>query len=217
MNNMAIYNKLRKVPENAQSTIPDGPMKGLTSVKPMWRIKRLTEVFGPCGYGWKYTVREHWIETNRVNDTVCTFVMIDLYVKHDDEWSEAIPGIGGSKMATRADGIHVDDECFKMALTDAISVAAKSLGVGADVYFPKDVDKYVKGKTDQRDIHKRTELITNDQIEILKAEINRTGVPEKTILRTYEIDRLENMTSRQFIDCKKRLLNTPTKKGEENE
>ena len=32
-------------------------------------------------------------------------------------------------------GAYVSDECYKMALTDALSVAMKALGVAADVYF----------------------------------------------------------------------------------
>ena len=31
-------------------------------------------------------------------------------------------------------GLHVSDECFKMATTDALSVALKMLGVAADIY-----------------------------------------------------------------------------------
>ncbi|HCC35130.1 MAG TPA: hypothetical protein DEQ02_05645 [Ruminococcaceae bacterium] len=36
----------------------------------------------------------------------------------------------------------MSDECFKMALTDAISVSCKALGFGADVYWDKDRTKY---------------------------------------------------------------------------
>lgn len=32
-------------------------------------------------------------------------------------------------------GTHTSDEAYKMSLTDALSVAMKSLGVGADVYM----------------------------------------------------------------------------------
>lgn len=43
-------------------------------------------------------------------------------------------------------GIHTCDECYKKALTDAISVACKALGVAADIYFAKDPDsKYPTG------------------------------------------------------------------------
>ena len=34
------------------------------------------------------------------------------------------------------------DECFKMAYTDAVSVACKSLGFGADIYWQNDRTKY---------------------------------------------------------------------------
>ena len=37
---------------------------------------------------------------------------------------------------------YLDDDAYKKAYTDAISVAAKALGVGADVYFEKDKGKY---------------------------------------------------------------------------
>lgn len=42
-------------------------------------------------------------------------------------------------------GLHTSDECFKMALTDAISVACKALGIGADIYWERDTDKYTTG------------------------------------------------------------------------
>ena len=51
--NLALYNQVRSVPENAKSPISGGPMKGKTNVNPMWRIQKLTELFGPCGEGWK--------------------------------------------------------------------------------------------------------------------------------------------------------------------
>ena len=49
--NLALYNQVRSVPENAKSPISGGPMKGKTNVNPMWRIQKLTELFGPCGEG----------------------------------------------------------------------------------------------------------------------------------------------------------------------
>lgn len=59
------------------------------------------------------------------------------------EWSEAIQGVGGSSFVTNEkNGLYTSDECYKMALTDAISVACKALGIGADVYWDKDSTKY---------------------------------------------------------------------------
>ena len=47
MDNLAIYNAVRNVPENAKKPIAGGPLKGKTDINPMWRIKALTEQFGP--------------------------------------------------------------------------------------------------------------------------------------------------------------------------
>jgi len=108
----------------------------------MWRIKKLTETFGICGFGWKYLITKQWIELGG-KDEKAAFVNIDLFVKIDEKWSEAIPGTGGSSfIASEKNGLYTSDECFKMALTDAISVACKSLGMGAEIYFQKDRSKY---------------------------------------------------------------------------
>ena len=139
--NLEIYEAVRKVPEEAKKTIRGGRLNGMTDINPMWRIKTLTEMFGVCGFGWKYEIKKEWVED--VGDRRTANVLIDLYIKVDGEWSEPIPGIGGSMLLDQQkSGAYVNDECFKMATTDAISVACKSLGMGADVYFENDSDKY---------------------------------------------------------------------------
>ncbi len=52
MDGLEIYNKVREVPEKAKKSITAGRLKGMTDINPMWRIKKLTEEFGPCGIGW---------------------------------------------------------------------------------------------------------------------------------------------------------------------
>ena len=142
MNNLELYDKLRTPPKEALKEIAAGRLKGKTDINPMWRIKALTETFGPCGIGWKYVIKEKRIEPTDAGETAA-FVDIDLYYRWDGEWSEPIPGTGGNMfVAKEKNGPYVDDECFKKALTDAISVAAKALGVGGDVYWQKDPTKY---------------------------------------------------------------------------
>lgn len=140
--NLKIYNAVREVPEEAKKPITGGRLSGKTDINPMWRIKALTEQFGPCGTGWKYTIERQWLESG-VNDEVAAFCNIFLYYKTEDGWSEPLPGTGGSKFVVKENnGLYTDDDCFKKALTDAISVAAKALGIGADVYWDKDSTKY---------------------------------------------------------------------------
>lgn len=141
--NLSIYNKVRLVPSTALKTIGAGRLKGMSDVNPMFRIKILTEVFGPCGIGWKYEITKQWLET--YGTEIKGFCNINLYVKIDGEWSAAIPGTGGSSFVTmERNGAYVNDEVYKMALTDGLSVAMKSLGVAADVYFAKDADLCTK-------------------------------------------------------------------------
>lgn len=145
---MDLYEKFRSVPETAKREIAAGRLKGKTDINPMWRIKALTEAFGPCGFGWKYKITREWLETG-ANNEVSAFVDIELYVKHNGEWSEAIPGTGGAAfVAKEKNGLYTSDECYKMALTDAISVACKALGMGADVYWDADRTKYGAAQDD---------------------------------------------------------------------
>lgn len=135
MENLEIYNKLKEVPEEAKKPITGGRLAGMTDIKPMWRIEKLTEVFGMCGIGWKAPIKNKEI-IEGANGEKIAIVDIDLYVKVDDKWSDAIEGTGGSSfIAKEKNGLYTSDECFKMAYTDALSVACKSLGMGADVYW----------------------------------------------------------------------------------
>ena len=138
MNNMELYDRLKAVPDEAKKTIGGGRLKGFTDINPMWRIKRLTEEFGPCGFGWYIEEVEKWIEAGA--GSVGAFVKIHLFVRNGEEWSRPIVGIGGSQLVSvEKNGPVFSDEAYKMAYTDAISVACKALGMAADVYFEKDV------------------------------------------------------------------------------
>lgn len=132
--NMAFYNALRSVPQVAMKTIQGGRLKGMTDINPMWRIQVMTETFGACGIGWRYEITSQWHEV--IGQEQKAFCNINLYVKVGGEWSDAIPGTGGATMyEVGKSGSYFNDECYKMALTDALSVAMKALGVAADVYF----------------------------------------------------------------------------------
>ena len=146
MDNMIVWGKLENTPKEAQKEITAGRLKGFTDINPMWRLKKLTELFGPCGIGWKYTIQNAQIVPG-ANDEMAAFVDILLYYKQGGEWSEGVPGFGGSMfVAKEKNGHHTSDECFKMALSDAIGTACKALGMSADIYFSKDRSKYTGGQ-----------------------------------------------------------------------
>lgn len=142
MGNMDIYEAGKSVPAEAKKKIQGGRINGFTDINPMWRIRKLTELFGPCGIGWYYTVDREWLEPAETGE-VAAFVRISLYIKVDGEWSKPISGIGGSAfVAAERSGKRISDECYKMATTDAISVACKNLGFGAEVYWEAGETKY---------------------------------------------------------------------------
>jgi hypothetical protein len=139
-----IYDKLSKPDPLSLKPITGGRLKGKTDINPQWRYRAMTEMFGLCGIGWKYTIDRQWTEPG-ANGEVLAFVNISVYVKHDGMWSEAIPGTGGSTLiAKEKESMYNSDEAFKMATTDALSVAMKMLGVASAIYAGQwDGTKYI--------------------------------------------------------------------------
>lgn len=149
MASMELWKAFEKTAPEAQKPIEAGRLKGFTDINPMWRFKKLTEVFGPVGIGWKYEIVKKEIIPG-ADGVVSAFVDILLYYNWNDEWSEGIPGTGGSSfVAKERNGLYTSDECFKMALSDAIGTACKALGMSADIYFSKDRSKYNSGEPEE--------------------------------------------------------------------
>lgn len=151
MDNLQIYNKYKVVPETALSSFNNGRFKG-TDINTMWRIKCLTEEFGLCGVGWYFDIEKQWTDKG-TNDEVMCFVEIKLYIKVNGEWSKGISASGGSKLIqffSKAQYLENNDEAYKMATTDALGVACKYLGFGADVYWGNDKTKYTGYTTEDK-------------------------------------------------------------------
>ena len=189
MKNMDIYEQVREVPEEAKKPITGGRLKGFTDINPMWRIQKLTEIFGPCGLGWYIDIKEQWIDEANTGEKIAS-VIIDLYIKDGDNWSMPIVGIGGSRfVSNEKNGPSVSDECFKMALTDAISVACKNLGFGADVYWSQGRTKY------------DTPAAYPSRAEMLK--VVKEHYPDeatlKPLLETFKIKKIEQATDAQLM------------------
>ena len=192
MEKMEIYNRVRSVPDEAKKAISAGRLKGMTDINPMWRIKKLTEEFGPCGVGWWTKITDRWTET--IGDETCAFVDLELYIKVGDEWSKPITGSGGSKLATKErSGVYVSDECYKMAETDALSVACKKLGIGADVYFSADRTKYSQTVDDSKKIG------AND-VKILMDYLQKNGISSQKIIERYRVKALSDLTQKRYIE-----------------
>jgi len=224
MENLKIWDKLKVVPTEAQKTIAGGRLKGMTDINPQWRLHVMTEIFGVCGIGWYYTIEKQWLEPGDA-ENVCAFCNINLYVKNDnDEWSMPIPGTGGSSyIAKEKYGIHTSDEAYKMALTDALSVAMKAIGVGATVYSGgNDYSKYTqspnkqttgnktsqptqplpKQENVQQDKDKQpTNTISDKQVKRLWAIASKSGISNKdakAVIMYYGFESSEDITKDKY-------------------
>lgn len=136
MENLKFYNQLRRVPPQMLKPIKAGRQSGKSDINPQWRIEQLTSVFGVCGFGWKYTIDNKWSMPGHGGEMM-VFVDISLYVKIDGEWSEPIPGTGGNTIVVsekQGTQFYNNDDAYKMAVTDALSVAGKALGLAGDIY-----------------------------------------------------------------------------------
>lgn len=209
MDNLYYYNLGREVPVTAKKPIQGGRMNGKTDINPMWRIKKLTEMFGPCGVGWYYKSVREWTEP--YEKSVAAFVKIELYIKVDNEWSMPIQGSGGSMFVEiQKSGAYVSDECFKMATTDAISVACKQLGIGADVYWDKDESKYTghdsesqkqnqpEDEDGSRKPNQPEDEERNALMEEISKELIRTGYAWGSVEKTCKVKSVQEATKLQL-------------------
>lgn len=151
-NPMTLYEDFRNCPKEALRPIVGGRLKGKSDINPMWRIKKLTERFGPCGIGWKTEIAKAEVIT--AGPEAMANVVVNLFfMTPDGSWSEPVVGFGGSILYGKGQGDGINDEAFKMAETDAISVCCKKLGMAADVYWGADADfgtKYEERVNPQR-------------------------------------------------------------------
>lgn len=130
-----LYKKFKMPPKDALKEIGAGRLKGMTDINPQWRIECLTEMFGLCGEGWYIKTINQDVISGADGESMVK-VDIELYYKTSSgEWSMPIQASGGSMFVSQEkNGLHTSDEAFKMAYTDALSVACKMIGIGSDIY-----------------------------------------------------------------------------------
>lgn len=181
--NMRIYDAVRSVPPEAIKPITAGRLKGKSDINPMWRIKVLTEQFGPCGEGWYTEGVRYWTIVQEKSLEMAVFCELQLHTKGENGWSAPIYGIGGNTViAAEKNGLYLDDEAYKKAYTDALSVACKALGIGADVYWQSDRTKY-SGVTEQ-DASQPEPVAKIDRRQSFNTLCQTYGVQDGDILNT---------------------------------
>lgn len=133
--NLRFYTRHAEPPQHALKQITFGALRGKTDIKPQWRLRAMTDMFGPIGVGWYYeTTRLERFESP--DGQVAVFATVKVYlIDEDGKVTPPIEGTGGNKVIARSkEGLHLNDEAEKMAITDALSVAFKQIGIASSIY-----------------------------------------------------------------------------------
>jgi hypothetical protein len=95
-----------------------------------------------------------------------------------------------------------------MATTDAISVACKQLGIGADVYWDKDGESKYSMVEPKAEPKKKTNL---DRVAPVLEELKRTGYSTKAVCKNYNITDIAEMNNDQIKDFLEKMSKVPSK------
>ena len=215
---LKIYKTLSQPPKEALKVILAGDLKGKSDINPQWRYEAMTKAFGLVGIGWKYEIQRLWTEPG-ANGEILAFAQVAVYVKDGENWSDAIIGVGGSKLINSfSKGLKSNDEGFKMAITDAFSTSLKMLGVAADVYAGRwDGSKYLNSDTTDNSNNNSNNNTTNTNHRISKeiqAELKRLSEFKnpsgENVLTTEELANLKkgfvNLTPVQMVETMKTAI-----------
>lgn len=138
MDNLAYWRMAKQPDLFFLKPIAGGKLTGKTDINPQWRLMAITQMFGMVGVGWYYDVKRTWEVTNPNTGELMCFAEVLLYVfdKEKGDWSKPINGIGGSMLIEKnKNGLQSNDDGYKMAVTDALSVAFKQIGIASDIYL----------------------------------------------------------------------------------
>ncbi len=108
----------------------------LSSISPAYEIERLNQVFGMCGFGWRYSFTDfkEYPGDGKIQMVIVAKVTLEFMVCLDTgenkTWSQPITAIG---QGTVHQGMSVGD-AHKSAVTDGLTKAASMIGVGQSVF-----------------------------------------------------------------------------------
>ena len=123
-----------KTPKESTKNYNKKGFKG-TDINAQYRMRCMTEMFGPIGIGWGYEIKERWREES--NGSLFAYVLLQIWYK-PAKMERTFTGeiIGGTE------GNFNPDEIWKSCITDALGKCMAQLGIGADVYMGEFDGKY---------------------------------------------------------------------------
>jgi len=194
MDNNRHWDALHKPPAEMLKKIGGGRLKGMTDINPQWRLSAMTAHFGPIGKGWGYEIKRLWTEPG-AGDEVAAFAHVELWYMDGENRCDSV-GIGGSMLVEKEkNGLHTSDEAYKMALTDALSVAMKQIGLAAAIYMGQwDGSKY---RADSKPSEPEPP-ITEEQAADLEALATEVSADMPAMLKHYGVKSVADLNAQQY-------------------
>lgn len=131
--NLGLWSRLKRTdPKYTKPFQRSGGFRG-TQIDPTWRMQMMTEMFGPVGKGWGYEQLEWTIAERMI--FICAHVWYTDPETKEKFWTG--PQWGGTELVRKnRDGSErLDDEAFKMSMTDAVGKCLVQIGLGADIHL----------------------------------------------------------------------------------
>ncbi|UKA23357.1 hypothetical protein IHC92_20615 [Photobacterium damselae subsp. damselae] len=197
------------------------PTTGRTSISTQYRIQKCTEMFGPVGIGWGYTVLREWIvdgspiirdgqfieENGKFLREEVHKCEIEFWYKHNGEVAKLTQYGDTKKLYLTQNGyFYHDPECEKKSLSDALGKAMSMIGISADVYLGEfDNDKISQINNSAKMASKEVKAIdrakeaTEQVLESVKGFIeemdNAANLSEINILKQKSLAMLHSLPS----------------------
>lgn len=205
--NMHIWDQVYKTDPAATKNATVSGQK-ITSISGQHMIKRATEVFGPVGIGWGWSVVEERFDQGGpvrtengeiIGHELGHTLRIKLWYEMDGKRGE-VEQYGCTPFAYRSKyGITTDTEAPKKSLTDAVKKALSMLGFSADIFMGMfdDLD-YVAERMAEAQVEKaedqeaEIERQKQERLEWLEASVNTM----MGAVSMYELNKLNAKFSR---------------------
>lgn len=149
-----LWKRVEKTDPNYVKKISGRQYKG-DSPSANWLQMRATEVLGPCGHGWGWSVKKESViegpviqveeKTGSVTRELLHVLTITFWTVIDGERGE-YDAIGQTRMLyqSRKGDFIFDEDAPKKSLTDAMTKAMSALGFAGDIFLGRfDDNKYV--------------------------------------------------------------------------
>lgn len=157
-NNLELWERFADIDPKFTKPITGKPYKG-TSPNPQYVIRCLTEMFGPVGQGFGWSVMADGFTP--LGDEVLHWCRIHFWHGKDGSGFDAY-GQTKALMKTKS-GLMLDEDAPKKSLTDAIVKAASQIGVGSNIFLGRwDDQKYVEQVNREYREEERAETASDD-------------------------------------------------------